>query len=636
MARIRASVGILTLNSAETLHRALHSVRDFEDIVLCDGGSTDATLSIAAEYGARVVPQPPEAKDGRNRLINFGTARNALLDAARCDWFLWLDSDETVSEGLREEIRRITQNPLTCRAYRVPLGILLDGRYVRYSSNYPGYQLRFFTREGRRFIKPVHERITVDPEEPVGTLAHPWYIHTTQDDWKNYLTDGRGYRTIAVRTFASEPWPRLGRILYRNLRAAIGVLLRASRNYFLHGFKDAIPLRGELGRFLDPLALTARILYAKVTGARPPETSERLAYVAYTRMPSERAHGLQIVKTCEALARAGEEVELIVPLRKNALSGSDPFAYYGLERAFSVTYLPVPDLVAFGPLGFLASTRLFSRAVRRHLQQAPPRLTVSRDERVLAHLSGDRIWESHTGSWSGAARKVARDALRVVVLTQPARAYYETRGVPAGKLAVVPDGVDLGPFSAAESRAAARARLGLPEDAPVALYVGDLGGWKGVETLAAAATTAHEVRFVVIGGREEAVRAYRERYPALLLLGARPYTELADNLSAGDVLVLPNTGQSDISRYFTSPLKLFAYMAAGKPIVASDTPSMRDVLDDDSAFLVPPDDPGALARAIRGALGDPLEGARRAARARLLVEEYTWDRRAQKLRSLFP
>jgi len=98
------------------------------------------------------------------------------------------------------------------------------------------------------------------------------------------------------------------------------------------------------------------------------------------------------------------------------------------------------------------------------------------------------------------------------------------------------------------------------------------------------------------------------------------------------VLVLPNSAQEPISREYTSPLKLFEYMAAGRPIVASDLPSLREVLSHShNAWLVPPDDPAALAGALCTVRDDPALGSRLAAQASADIAAYTWDGRARRL-----
>ncbi len=259
--KIPATVGILTFNSGATLRRALESVKDFEDIVLCDGGSTDDTLEIARAFGARVITQDAQFKNPNGTLKNFGGVRQQLLDAAKYDWFLYIDSDESVPEGLREEVQAIVSkeykagDPLV---YRVPIGIMHNGRFLKYSSSYPGYQHRFFNKKsGAHFIKPVHERIEFDRKNvPIGTLKNPWYVYTTNDDWNRYLFHTAGYRKQQVLMYADRPWSAVwSDLVVRGVRITLGAIGKSTWQYLRHGFKYSVPIRGEIGRALSPVYL---------------------------------------------------------------------------------------------------------------------------------------------------------------------------------------------------------------------------------------------------------------------------------------------------------------------------------------------------------------------------------------------
>jgi glycosyltransferase involved in cell wall biosynthesis len=102
-------------------------------------------------------------------------------------------------------------------------------------------------------------------------------------------------------------------------------------------------------------------------------------------------------------------------------------------------------------------------------------------------------------------------------------------------------------------------------------------------------------------------------------------------MAAADALVLPNTALDIISARFTSPLKLFAYMASGKPILASDLPSIREVLDDTCAYFFTPDDAQNLARGVEKVLSDATGAAERGHEAREKVKAYSWKARAARI-----
>jgi glycosyltransferase involved in cell wall biosynthesis len=111
--------------------------------------------------------------------------------------------------------------------------------------------------------------------------------------------------------------------------------------------------------------------------------------------------------------------------------------------------------------------------------------------------------------------------------------------------------------------------------------------------------------------------------------------KVPDHLARCMILVLPNPA-SAISSRFTSPLKLFEYMAAGRAIVASDLPSIREVVRDNAqALLVAPGSPEALGEAIQKLIEDRALAEKVARSAYAEAPKYTWGRRAEKLEALF-
>lgn len=350
-------------------------------------------------------------------------------------------------------------------------------------------------------------------------------------------------------------------------------------------------------------------------------------------MPTERAHGIQIVKTCEALSNAGAQVELVVPNRATPIQEGVK-EYYDLKTEFPITRLTVIDTVSWGFLGFALESLVFALQSARYIHVNRGRtdaLMYGRDEVVLAAIAllsaRDIVWESHTGAWNFIARYVAHRAKKVVVISNSLRDFYLERGIAAEKIIVAHDGIDLSDFENLESKAESRKRLGTPNTARVALYVGSFGGWKGTDTLLEASAHLSDAQIVVIGAASESLKT---QYPRVTFLGEKPYRDLAHNLQIADILILPTSGKEPVGASFTSPLKLFAYMASGIPIIASDVPSTREVLSEDAAYWFEPDDAQSLVAAIRFAFSDPSR-TQKASLAREAVSLYTWEMRAKTI-----
>jgi glycosyltransferase involved in cell wall biosynthesis len=174
-------------------------------------------------------------------------------------------------------------------------------------------------------------------------------------------------------------------------------------------------------------------------------------------------------------------------------------------------------------------------------------------------------------------------------------------------------------------------------------YAGHLYPWKGVDRAIEAIAALPDARGLIIGGHPgepdlARLRGLAERLQCahrITFTGLLPPREARRRLQRADVVVLPNPA-STISTRFTSPLKLFEYMASGRPIVASDLPSIREVLrDSETAILVKAGDAQALTDGLRRIRDDEALGARLARRALEEVSRYTWDERARLLETVF-
>jgi glycosyltransferase involved in cell wall biosynthesis len=192
MSKTPCTVGILTFNSGKNLRRALESVKDFSDIIISDGGSTDDTLEIAKEYGCTIIEQYTKnhpSTDKYHPIEDFSRERNLMLDVAKEEWYLWIDSDEYISDVLREEIKTVIKdsNPLH-HAYEIPIAVQSPDASVTYRQWKQTYQIRFFNlKTGGRFQKVMHERFVFDRQKfSLGRLKGCWYVPLSKPDFKSY------------------------------------------------------------------------------------------------------------------------------------------------------------------------------------------------------------------------------------------------------------------------------------------------------------------------------------------------------------------------------------------------------------------------------------------------------------------
>lgn len=364
----------------------------------------------------------------------------------------------------------------------------------------------------------------------------------------------------------------------------------------------------------------------------------KILYVAPIRLPTEKAHGIQIMETCAALTRAGVTVELVIPDRRTQIK-EDAFAYYHIKERFLITRLRVPDTVEYGKFGFLFYAVIFAIRAAYYALRARADFIYTRDPTSVSvcALAGVRplAWELHTAH-PAVPRFIMRRVNALLPITRGLKDWYASRAAPLAGIHVAPDAVDLSIFNAvkdrAQERAALRARLGIPPESKIALYIGSFGlyVWKGVDVARGAAEYAPEVHWLFVGGTPaECEKLTRGAPKQVMTLPRTRREDIAKLLCAADVLLLPNKSGDTASERDTSPMKLFEYMASGVPIVASDIASLREILDEHTAFLIPPDNPQALAESVRNVLADRPQAERRANAARTAVEAYTWDKRAE-------
>lgn len=359
----------------------------------------------------------------------------------------------------------------------------------------------------------------------------------------------------------------------------------------------------------------------------------KLYYIANVRIPTEKAHGIQIAKMCEAFSKH-YEVELIVPRRLNSIK-QGLFSFYSIEPCFKIVRIPCIDFISFGfgKIGFWLESLTFFSAAKIYLFFQKNGIIYTRDF-IAGFFFSDLIVEAHYfPEHIGYFLKMFLKKIKIwIVLTSFIKQKLEKEGVPKKNILIAPDAVDIQKFDIVLSKQDAREYLGgIPKNKKIIVYTGNLYEWKGIKTLVQSGNYLNNnYAIYVIGGTEKEFSDFKrdDKFHRAHFEGYWPHKDIPRWLKAADVLVLPNTDQEAISCLYTSPMKMFEYMASQRPIVASDLPSLREVLNENNAFLAQPGNAEELARTVEKAVNDPSAQAK-AQRAYQDVQNYTWEKRAE-------
>ena len=189
------SVIVIAKDEEASIARTLESVAFADEVVVVDSGSTDRTVAIARELGAKVTMTADWP--------GFGPQKNRALDLATGDWVLSLDADEWLTAESAEEIRRVVSaNDAEVVAYRMPRRSSFCGRFLRHSGWWPDYVLRLFRRGRARFSDDVvHERVIADGK--IGTLSLP-IMHETFVDLEDLVDKMNRYSTHGAQQLQRE------------------------------------------------------------------------------------------------------------------------------------------------------------------------------------------------------------------------------------------------------------------------------------------------------------------------------------------------------------------------------------------------------------------------------------------------
>jgi glycosyltransferase involved in cell wall biosynthesis len=373
----------------------------------------------------------------------------------------------------------------------------------------------------------------------------------------------------------------------------------------------------------------------------------RVAYLLHKALPSADTDAEQVVHTAAALARAGIDVTLLAPGRPGRAgpaARAEVVAFQGLRTDVFDHALALRERPAPGP-GLRRAALDLVRAARS-AREGSDVLYARQPGTFLAALAAGRpvVFETYRTDLALDPRwALLRLALRsprvagVVLHSRHAREAFEEAGFDPARLLVAHNGHDPERLAPDLSPVVARRRLGLEDNAPLAVYAGHVGPHKGTDALLALAERLPGVHVLLVGASDageawlEGERKKGPRPNVTVVPRVAP-AALAPYLAAADVLLLPASSAPLRAGRTVLPMKTFLYLGAGRPIVGPDLPDVGEVLaDGENALLVPPDRPEAAAEAVQRLFDDRDLAGRLAARARRDALRFTWDARAARI-----
>jgi glycosyltransferase involved in cell wall biosynthesis len=356
------------------------------------------------------------------------------------------------------------------------------------------------------------------------------------------------------------------------------------------------------------------------------------------KLPSYGANSVNIMKMSEALSDAGFDVTLLA--RKNSTEQLIPcnnlnelYKYYAVKPSFKIN------------LSGIKNSKLYYIYIILFAAVHPPLLVYTRDFFTALFTSLLRIqtvYHCHGSIWGRTKRYIKRyisflvrqkKLLKIAVVSEGLKEIFQkVYSVDAQRIVVVSNGIDLKRFKNVITKEEARSRTGLPENAKVICYSGHLYQGRGIDLLLELSKQLPEYLFVMVGGMPVDLIYWQNKAGEnVIFKGHVPNGEVPDYLFSADVLVMPY--QEEVKTYrggrnagsMIRPLKLFEYMASSRPIIASDLAGLREVLTDDSAYLVKSDDPAAWYDAIIKIMDHPSLAEQVGKQARLDVMQYTYS-----------
>lgn len=187
---MKISAVIIAFNEEEKIAKAIKSVAWADEILVIDSESTDNTREISESLNAKVIVQ---------KWLGFSKQKQFAVDSAENDWIFSLDSDEIVSENLKNELLQLKNSPDLLDGYRIArLSYYLD-KPIRHSGWYPDWQLRFFNRQSGKWKDVlIHESVEMKENAAIGKLKNDILHFSVENASHHHRMIGERYAPLAA------------------------------------------------------------------------------------------------------------------------------------------------------------------------------------------------------------------------------------------------------------------------------------------------------------------------------------------------------------------------------------------------------------------------------------------------------
>jgi len=367
----------------------------------------------------------------------------------------------------------------------------------------------------------------------------------------------------------------------------------------------------------------------------------RFAYVTENgKIPGYTANSVGVMKMCAHISKLGVDVHLFIPEHQHIKTEQDPWSFYNVPQSFQIHYIKTPAFLGPFRIGIFYLKALFN-ILKLRINHVNSRSMIFSCLSALAEKK--TVFESHNYA------KFKRSAFRflwlplvksnlfnakMIVTTQIGKKSYLTENISEEKIIVLPNGAELEDFDAKRAQDW-KAAHGLPSDKTLFGFSGSLYPGRGIDEILLSAKNLPEANFLIVGGQPHEIERYTNNpdfgsLDNVTFTGHVTQDKVPEYLMAADILIIPYT--STTAHPYMSPMKMFDYIAAGKPIITTDFPVIREILtEDENALYFEPDSAEALQKALEDILAKPEKQAEMVSNNLKLAQDYSWKKRAAKM-----